>query len=259
MKQIKMSIVLLIIALSISSINSFAIDDEKTQRVQASFLLALGRKATANEVRIWSAPNPTMMQLMDKHKVNMPNEKYGIIVRAYWDAFGRKPTDGEVTHWSKSNYSYTELMKQHVNWLRSQNGENEATIHRAFTKVRGTNADAEELKAWKNKGVRSYLMLVGILQATKPQAGTKRLLGFFEDMISALSSAINYCIVGKTVQKEIFNLVGHDGSSLIGNDGASLIGNDGGSLLAAGAGKVKVDMSLIGNDGGSMVAAGGGN
>jgi hypothetical protein len=260
----KPSLLLILAGLFISSISAYAIDDEQTQRIQASYLLAFGRKATSDTrwggelENLKKLGNLTLKQLMERHKATIASgNQVAVIERAYIDAFGRKPSvmkngvPGELEYWVKQNRTYTELMTAHMNWLTTNSGERDATIRRAFIFVRGTGPDQEELDAWKKKGIKSYVMLVGLLQHAKSKAGTKKLMGLWEDILSTASNALSYFAIGRNIQNEI--------ATLIGNDAGSLVAAGGGNLVAAGGGNIKADVSLIGNDGASLVAAGGGN
>jgi hypothetical protein len=264
MKSFKPSLFLVLAVLLFSSVSANTLDDEQTQRIQTSYLLAFGRKATSDprrggELEHWKKQgNLSLKQLMERHKAFIAaGNQRAVIERAYIDAFGRNPSitkngvPGEVEFWTKQSRTYTELMTAHMNWLTSNSGERDATIRRAFIFVRGTGPDQEELDAWRRKGVKSYVMLVGLMQHAKSKAGTKKLMGFWEDILSTASTSLSYFAIGRNIQNEI--------ATLIGNDGASLVAAGGGNLVAAGGGNIKADASLIGNDGASLVAAGGGN
>lgn len=238
-----------------SSLNALAADDVKTQKIKASYMLAFGRPAEPGEVKHWnSQPNYSMKELMDRHRAYISSGYQDfVITRAYIDAMGRLPLEDEKKYWRPFNQNYSELMKNHVNWLGGGNKEYDKVIKRAFHFVAGRLPDADELRIWKGKGVKSYLILVGLLQHSKAEAaktGVKRLMGL-EDWISSFSTALAAVFVSKPVAAEIL--------ALVGNDGASMVAAGGGNMVAAGGGNVMIKAELIGNDGGSMVAAGGGN
>lgn len=239
-----------------------AADDLKTQRIKSSYVLAFGRAPDAGEIKHWRGQGDlNMAALMDRHRAFIAaGYQDFVITRSYVDAFGRMPSEDEKKYWRQYNQTYTELMKNHVKWLVG-NSEYDKVITRAFRYVAGRSPESDELTRWKAKGVKSYVILVGLLQDSKKQAektGTKKLLGL-EDWLSAASTALSFIFVSKSVATEINALIGNDAGSLvaagggnvmiradlIGNDAGSLIGNDAGSLVAAGAG--------------NMVAAGGGN
>jgi hypothetical protein len=254
MRKIGLNILLPFVILFFSAMQLHAQTDEKNQRIQTSYLLAFGQLPSSGEVNHWSKQSQSnnLKELMDQHKAYIRGGGYRTeaIKNSYKDAFGRNPSDAEVKWWAQYNQNYTELMKAHLKFARDNSSAYDDVIKRAFKYVRGTEPDAEELAAWKRKGVKSYVMLVGMLQYAKSKSGTKKLL-FWEDLIGAASYAISYVKINFNILKEA--------QSLIGPDGGSLIGNDAGSIVAAGAGNIRPDASIVGNAGGNIVAAGAGN
>lgn len=146
------------------------------ERVQASYLIAFGRRATDAEVAYWAKQNPASVEsLVANHRNYLKqdaNTQRAAIKRSYIDALGRNPNDGEFKHWMSGNDTYTQLMKNHVDWLARNPGEYESAIKRSYQTVLRRQPNAAEIKYWKSQGTLSYLMLVACHEDWAKRNGT---------------------------------------------------------------------------------------
>ena len=221
------------------------------QRIQASYLLSFGRKATDDEVAYWTKQGMrTVADLVTNHRNYLTQDAgthRATIRRSYIDALGREPNDGEYKHWMGGNDTYAQLMKNHVNWLAGNPGEYGNVIKRSYRFVFGRKATDDEVNYWRSQGTLSYAMLVGAHDTWKKQNPSTPPKTSGKATVSTSTGFLTTVVLSPAATAEVraTGLISDDGSTLVAAGGGNLIGNDGGSL--------------IGNDGGSLVAAGGGN
>ena len=228
-----------------SSFSSYAQDD-KTQRIQASYILSFGQLPQQGEITHWlSQPQSSSMALlMAAHKafIGTGGYKKEAIINSYKDGWGIKmdENDSQYKFWAQYSQTYTELMTAHIQYFIANPAVYEKVIKRAFQFSMGRQPSAAELNTWKNAANKySYAILTGFLQTI---ANTVSLSYRSENrmILNSLSTAVTGIRVSSKIAGEIKSISG-------------LITNDGGTLVAAGAG------NLITNDGGTLVAAGAGN
>ncbi|HEY1109304.1 MAG TPA: hypothetical protein VGE76_11745, partial [Opitutaceae bacterium] len=231
------------------------------ERIQASYLLAFGKKATEAEVGYWSKQSAqSISDLIANHQRYLKQDvgtHRATIKRSYIDALGREPNDGEYKHWLSGSDTYTQLMKNHVAWLRGNPAEYEKVIRRSYRLVLNSTPSAAEINYWKGQGTLSYAMLAAAHDWWKKQNPSGNGKPAAKATIAPASTTyLTVAPVSAAVAAEAIKaagLIGNDGGSLVGNDGASLVAAGGGHLVAAGGG------NLVAAGGGNLVAAGAGN
>ncbi len=250
MKKIK-SFFLLIVLFSALSVKA---QDDKTQRIQASYILAFGQMPQAAEITHWmSQPQAaSISQLMASHKAFITSGGYKkeAIINSYKDGWGLTMDENNPQYkfWAGYNQTYTELMAAHVQYLTANPAEYEKVINRACMYVFKRNATADELTKWKSNSRKfSYLMIVGYLQNKKSKYSVQCTPEENAMSLGYSSTAVVGAHLNVAITKEL------DAAGFISHNGSALVGNSGGTLVAAGAG------NLITNDGGTLVAAGAGN
>lgn len=236
------------------------------QRIQASYLVAFGRKARADEVAYWAKqPVADVAALVRLHKNYLRTDKAtreASIRRSYIDSFGRNPDAGELRHWSAGVDTYSELMVHHANWLKSNPSEQDRTIDRSYQSALGRKPSAAERTYWRGQGALNFVTLVACHEQWKKAGGQKTSgsAGFAPS--SGLLATVN---VSRPVANEVVvatpavrilegqliaaggqNLIAAGGQNLIAAGGQNLIAAGGQNLIAAGG------QNLIGVDGGSL-------
>ncbi len=244
MKKNTIKLSLAFIAIFFISITTHAQDDEKTQRIKASYVLAFGMLPSRSEVNYYlTQPEASSLKaLMDRHVAFIITGGYRreAIVNSYKDALGIIPDENMIGFYAKNNMTYNDLMNAHMVWLSGSPSEYEKLINRAYSFALGRKASSLEIDKWKNLSQKySYMMMAGYLQNRK---GKYTLQCYPEENAMSLgisSSAVLGARVSLSIAKEAV-FISHNGSAI-----------QGGKLIAAGAG------NLITNDGGTLVAAGG--
>lgn len=258
MKKLLLPIVLFVAALTATVSAQTQVQRE---RIQASYLLAFGKKATDAEVVYWAKQSAqSIADLIAAHRRYLKQDvgtHRETIKRSYIDALGRDPIENEYKHWLTGDDTYTQLMKNHITWLRGNPAEYEKVIRRSYRLVLNSTPTGAEINYWKGQGTLSYAMLAAAHDWWKKQNPSSSAKPAAKATVAPTNTTyLTVAPVSAAVAAEAIKaagLVGNDGASLVGNDGASLVGNDGASLVAAGGG------NLVAAGGGNLVAAGGGN
>jgi hypothetical protein len=221
------------------------------ERIQASYLIALGRLATEDEVKYWIGQNPkSVSDLVTRHRDYLTRDNgthQDVIRRSYLAALGKPPSGSEMQHWMAGSDTYTNLVTNHTNWLRSNPAQYVEVIKRSYQNVLGRPAKDAEVNHWKNQGVFAYCILAACHEDWKKRGGEATATA--TKAVPTSSSFLNTVSVSPNILSESKLAV----SSLIGNDGASMVAAGGGNMVAAGGG------NMVAAGGGNMVAAGGGN
>jgi len=227
----------------------------RRERIQSSYMLALGRAPSESEITYWQgrADAKTISDFVANHKTYIGQDagtRRAVIIKAYNDALGRNPTAAEIDYWSKYNQTYVELMKAHVQWLAGNPAEYEKVISRSYQFELGRQPAAAEIAYWKTQGVLSYLILVGCHEDWKRRnnnnGSAPKTSG--ASTIASGSSLVIQVPISATVAQEAHVL-----SGLLSTNGGNVIAAGGGNVIAAGGGNV------IAAGGGNVIAAGGGN
>lgn len=229
------------------------------ERVQASYLIAFGRPASAGEVAYWARQNPASVgALVNDHRYYLSRDAgthRATIVRAYVDAMGRNPTEAEINYWFRGNDTYAQLMQNHINWLRGNPAEYEKVIRRSYQFALHRQPNAAEVRYWKSQGVMSYAMLVACHEDWQRRNGGSSAHGG-RVSIAANSSVLATLAVSPAVGREARAAAGvipAGAGNVIAAGGGNVIAAGGGNVIAAGGGNV------IAAGGGNVIAAGGGN
>jgi len=223
---------------------------ERTERIQASYLLAFGRKATQSEVNYWlGQPDKTITEYLTNHRQFANSDKgtmKALIIKSYKDVLGREPTSSEVNYWMNKNMLYVDLTKNHVQWLAGNPSEYENVIRRSYQAILNRQPDAGEINYWKSQGTLSYVVLLSCHEEWKRANGQTAKKTSGSNSISSSSSSLQTYLLSNKVANEVKIATG------INNSG-NVIAPGGGNVIAAGGGNV------IAAGGGNVIAAGGGN
>ncbi len=145
-------------------IAALAQPDVRTQRIAASFVLALGRVPTAAELERWAkdAPQP-LADLVARHRKDLkadPTAVRAVILQACRDAFGRAPGEDDFKQVS-DGLTYVELMDRHLRRLEADPSDYEQVLHRAYRLLLDRDAYPVEITYWKRQSVLSFALVVG--------------------------------------------------------------------------------------------------
>lgn len=140
----------------------------QTERVAASFVLALGRTPTAAEASAWSQnESGNVSDLIAKHRQQLQADsaqRRVVAEKACEDALGRKATEAELTGWTSEPRTYTELMKQHLAWLKDHPADYEKVLAQAYQVVVRREVYPTEIAYWKKRDTLPYLLVVGCVE-----------------------------------------------------------------------------------------------
>jgi hypothetical protein len=236
------------------------------QRIQASYLIAFGRKARTDEVGYWSkqkvADVAGLVRLHQNYLRTDKGTRQDSIRRSYVDSFGRNPDAGELRHWSAGVDTYSDLMAHHAKWLKSNPAEQDATIDRSYQSALGRKPSAAERTYWRGQGALNFVTLVACHEQWKKAGGQKTSGSAGFAPTSGLLATVN---VSRPVANEVVaaspsirilegqliaaggqNLIAAGGQNLIAAGGQNLIAAGGQNLIAAGG------QNLLGVDAGTL-------
>jgi hypothetical protein len=146
---------------------SLAQTAEQQERIEASFVLALGRTPTSAEIERWSTQEPlSLSELFARHRRQLEADaadQRAVILRADQDAFGLAP--GEIdTKGAAGGGTYAELMQRHLRWLAEHPAEYEQVVRRAYQLVLQRDAYSIEIDYWKRQPPLSFALLAGCIE-----------------------------------------------------------------------------------------------
>jgi len=168
MKKSLHVLLLTLATLSFASL-AHAQTEEQSQRIAASYLLALGRAPSASELSDGERqPATSIADLIDKNRQKIQSDtatKRAVIVKACEDAFGHEPSEEEIRSWSIGDHTYSELMRQHINWLAAHPNEYEQVLNRAYRLLIHRDSYSLEIAYWKNHDTLPYALLAACLES----------------------------------------------------------------------------------------------
>jgi hypothetical protein len=148
------------------SATSLAQTAEQQERIEASFVLALGRTPTSVEIERWAKQEPLpLADLLARHRRQLQGDvadQRAVVVKASQDAFGLAPGEDDIKR--ESGGTYTDLMQRHLRWLAEHPAEYEQVVHRAYRLVLQRNAYSLEIDYWKRQPAISFALLAGCIE-----------------------------------------------------------------------------------------------
>lgn len=143
---------------------SAALGAPASERVDASFLLALGRPATAAEQAAWQArADQSLTELLAAQRARLQadeGEQQAVAERAWRDAYGRAPSGGKPA----AGLTYVEQLQAAIVRLATQPDEYREVVERVYRAVIGRAAYPEEHEYWRAYPVQSYAALAGCVE-----------------------------------------------------------------------------------------------
>lgn len=212
---------------------------EKTEKIQASYMLAFGRKANQNELNYWlSQPDKTVAAHLDNHRQFANSDKgtkRALIIKSYKDILGRAPSENEIKYWMNGNNLYFELTKNHIQWLAANPAEYENVIKRSYQYVLGRQPETAEINYWKSQGTLSYVVLLSCHEEWKKTNGQTAKKTSGSSSISTTGSMLQTIPISANVANEVKIATGiTNGGNVIAPGGGNVIAPGGGNVVAAG-------------------------
>lgn len=160
-----LALVLAVVVLSSSVLAAAPSSLAASERIAASYLLAFGRPATADELGRVRAPGAvTVATLLAEHRQRLQSDTEAqrqTAGRAIEDAYGRAPADAELAH---AAGTYTELVRQHLAQLAQSPDEYRRVLDRAYQLAIHRPAYDVEVTYWKERATLPYVLLVGCIE-----------------------------------------------------------------------------------------------
>lgn len=137
-----------------------------SERVEAAFVLGLGRTSTAAERQEWAGEeNRSLAELISRQRQRLQSPAAGdeVRLRAWRDAFGRAPLPAEAEALAAGT-TYAEQMQRLIGRLAARPDEYRQVVDRAYRAVLGRAPFAEEYTYWNGYPKISYILLVGCIE-----------------------------------------------------------------------------------------------
>ncbi|MDB5193141.1 MAG: hypothetical protein JWQ96_2704 [Segetibacter sp.] len=206
----------------------------KSETIKASYLIALGKKATDGEVNYWMGQNlpgnDMLKTLVENHRQYMqgnPEVEKDMIRRSFKNAYGRDPNNNEVLQNMRENKTYSEWINNHVAWLRKTPSDYEHAIRNAYQIVLGRQPQSGELNYWKSKTANAFYIVASCVENCKRSGGA----GYCASNVMATNSSYASTLA-------VLPQVAAQGNSLLGTAAGNVIAPGGGNVVAAGGGNV---------------------
>lgn len=143
-------------AVLVFAVSVHAAPDRSQERLEAAFVLQLGRPAQAEELGVWEGLEfESVSQAMGA--VANADEPRAVARRAWRDAYGEA---GSVEAGSPGG-SYVEMLARHVEQLDENEALYREAIGRAYRFVIQREPYEEEITYWMERPTLPYLLLVG--------------------------------------------------------------------------------------------------
>jgi len=238
MKRIgKLMLAVIMIATSALSSKAQTEDQLKTERIGASYMIAMGRMANSGEITYWkSQGNLSVAQLVEKHRAYLSGDKASkrtMIIKAFKNAYGRVPTESEVATNMNQNMTYAEWMNNHLAWLNKSSADYVNVIKNSYKTVFGREPNTAEINYWKTQPVMSHMILAACHEDWKRRNGNAAKTSG-SNTIGTSSSYVDLLKVGATVAGEASKIIGSAVGNVIAPGGGNVVSGGGGNVVAAG-------------------------
>jgi hypothetical protein len=167
LRQFRFSLLFLVFVLAVPSVIARAQSAEQEERIAASFVLALGRTPTADEIERWTKEEPLpFADLIARHRRQLQSDAAtarAVVIKASEDALGRVPGEDDIKSLSGGG-TYADLVQRHLRWLADHPADYEQVMHRAYRLVLERDAYSVEIDYWKRQPPLSFALLVGCVE-----------------------------------------------------------------------------------------------
>jgi hypothetical protein len=242
MKKIYRVILTLIIATVITG-QIFA-QDQKRERITASYVITFGRQPTNDEMNYWMGQQVNSLEQLVKNHSSWLNgnrdEKRKLIIRAFQHAYGYAPSESDINKSMSENKNYTEWMTNHINYLRGNSTAWNNLVGKVYSNVCRRSATDNDKRSWPQSEAKPYWMVAAVVD--KWQAENRH------NSTKAVRSGNSYGTFAN-----LSNPVASEASRIIGSAAGNVIAPGGGNVIAPGG------ANAVASGGGNVIAAGGGN
>ena len=137
------------------------------ERLDASFLLALGRLPSDAEKPAWASATPvTVADLLSRHRASLRDDaaaQRAVYVRSWRDAFGCAPDTSDLAAAPATSSTYAEWLQRHLQWLTAHPADYRQVVDRAYQRSVGRGAFPIEQDYWQARPTLSFALLVGCI------------------------------------------------------------------------------------------------
>lgn len=222
--------------LAIVSIVSAQTQEDKTDRIIASYLLAFGVLPEQGEIDYWmnsQAARQSVGHLYNEHKKSIQSNttlRDRAIINSYQDALGKTPVQVEIDTWRPLHLSYVELVERHLKFLNDYPDEFRKMIKLTYRREFDREAKKQEVDDWASWGVRAYYSIIQEHQKNKKA-------GMFSEppkkIKKSKKSGVQVNVSPKTITE-----IQHAMAGVIATGGGNVIATGGGNVIATGGGNV---------------------
>ena len=211
-------------------------NQEKKEKIQASYMLAFGRQPDNGELSYWlSQPDKSVLQHLQNHRQYASSEKSfkrSLIIKSYKDALGRTPNENEINYWINGTDLYIDLAQKHVQYLSSSLAEYEAVIKRSYQYALNRQPSTAEISYWKSQGTFSYMILVGCHEIWRKANGQAQKTS--GGNVIAPTPSLIVIPVSNKIATETKAAINMSGGGVIAAGGGNVVAAGGGNVVAAG-------------------------
>ena len=214
-------------------------DQIKRESIQASYMLAMGKKPTQAEENYWMSQkiNGDMLKtLYENHRQwlqSNPEVKKDMIRRSFKNSYGRTPSESEVNTNMKQNWTYVDWMNNHIAWLKKTPSDFEQAIKFAYQNVLNRQPSSSELSFWKGKGTMAYYAVAACVDQCKRSGNSSNCASNVLGSGSGYAQTVN---VSPSVAASASGLIGQAGGNVVAAGGANVVAAGGANVIAVGGG-----------------------
>lgn len=216
---------------------ALAAPNAESERIGASFALALGRAPTSAELADAGGNGAgSVSDRIARHRQRLERDaalQRSTATQAWTDAFGRQPADRDLAAAPAGAETYTERVQQHIRQLAGNPAEYRQVIERAYQRVLRRPAYDIEVEYWEARDALPFVLLVGCIEnwALRNAPGLMATTGI--PSVSVNSNYLSTLRLSAAVATEARAAIG-----LAAPGDADLVSATGRTLVAAGAGQV---------------------
>ena len=156
------------IAIAVLGAVASAKPEEQQERLDASFLLALGRCSTLEERQAWTEPaERSFVSLLERQREHLRSDasvRRAVALRATGDTYGTEALPPELVS-NAGEGTYSEQVQRHLEWLSTHPEIYRQVVDRAYRQVVGRDAYSIEQEYWRDRKPLSFAMLVGCIDS----------------------------------------------------------------------------------------------
>lgn len=230
---LKFAFVATLAMLSLSSVIAQSPEQIKRDRINASYLISLGRQPSSGELSHWMGrENYTLEQLVNLHNQYLQSnsgEKRTMVIKAYKDAYGRQPTDSDIRTNMAKSWNYTDWMNNHIKYLRENDNAWDYLLAQVYSKVCGRSASEADKRSWPRSDAKPYWMVAAVVEKWHAENSHKSSKGV--RLGNGYMTSIN---VSSPVASEASRIIGQAAGNVIAPGGANVVAPSGANVVAAG-------------------------